>query len=634
MALIQQMRVRGLRSAPPSYLGVYGGNSWEEEGLLDELVGDCYSYIFVRRLPGLIKQLILRPNIDGLVLRNIRNFLFDTQKKHDPLGYRVFEVLESAIQLGVEARRLYVLENGPKIRNATVLGFSQWSRPELSPPPDFSLQVKVWNDDLMPDLIRARGRARKELESQLKECIARLREEGVEGFRFKDLIDPMKRDVRLRCSALFSEGATATEDGEEELVTFVTPDLPGTGMEERQRFQALSSCVEESIDKQPVSRKKRDRLRKLLALERSRVQADEGKPLSNLGIARILGFPRDSIRGLKAKLRGVFEDCQEALSGKTPVRESWRASALQGSMSRAHQEGPTPMNPQSRPEWQRLQAEKTATGVAHALAEVRSGVNHPPRPGDTFLFRETSSYGVEWLVVEADLENQRRLLVVPVDDSPLVGSRDVEAADACDSPLSIRCASGVWLDAQAFDPELRTGSLQPEVVAEVRQRRNEIKDGTVEGTILEQEVDDDPAYKAWLDEVLGPALATLAKRFEGHSEIETAEARRVPTASMRLSVSGSLAIAASVFLVISVGILLSHLPEPPTGAGTSDPEEPPTGAGTSDPGVPLVEIPTLPSPLVSIVIMLVILLGLIVRKRLNKRPDSHSDHSASSARGS
>ncbi len=71
------------------------------------------------------------------------------------------------------------------------------------------------------------------------------------------------------------------ENGVAEVVTFVSSDLPGTRMEERQHFQALSSCVEKSIDNQPVSRKKRDRLRKLLALERNRVQAGEVKPLSN-----------------------------------------------------------------------------------------------------------------------------------------------------------------------------------------------------------------------------------------------------------------------------------------------------------------------------------------------------------------
>ncbi len=209
MALVRQMRARGLRSAPPSYLGVYGGASWEEEGLLDELIGDCYTYIFVRRLPGLIKQLMVRPNIDGLVVRNVQNFLHDTQKKHDPLGYRVFEVLESALQLAVDARSLYVLENGPKIRNATILSFSRWTQPkvvpQLSHPPDFSLQVKVWNDDLMPDLIRAKGKARRTLEVGLKERVVRLSEDGVKGFRFKDLVDPMKHDVRQRCGAMLSE---------------------------------------------------------------------------------------------------------------------------------------------------------------------------------------------------------------------------------------------------------------------------------------------------------------------------------------------------------------------------------------------------------------------------------------------
>jgi hypothetical protein len=51
-ALRHEIQARGLWGAPPWYLGVHGGTSWEDEDLFDELVGDCSVYIFVRRLPG------------------------------------------------------------------------------------------------------------------------------------------------------------------------------------------------------------------------------------------------------------------------------------------------------------------------------------------------------------------------------------------------------------------------------------------------------------------------------------------------------------------------------------------------------------------------------------------------------
>ena len=107
-ALRGELKRRGLWDSPPSYLGIYGSGSWEtadggktHESALEELLVECYSYIFISRLRSLQAQLSLKTNIDGLVFLNIRHFLHERQKQHDPIGSQVFEVLQSAVRFAV-----------------------------------------------------------------------------------------------------------------------------------------------------------------------------------------------------------------------------------------------------------------------------------------------------------------------------------------------------------------------------------------------------------------------------------------------------------------------------------------------------------------------------------------------------
>ena len=46
-ALRSELRRRGLWDSPPAYLGIYGWESWEE-GAVEELLFECYSFIFVQ----------------------------------------------------------------------------------------------------------------------------------------------------------------------------------------------------------------------------------------------------------------------------------------------------------------------------------------------------------------------------------------------------------------------------------------------------------------------------------------------------------------------------------------------------------------------------------------------------------
>lgn len=248
--LVSEMKKRGLWQSPPSYLGAYGWESWDSEapqGALGELVADCYAFIFVDRLQSLKRQLEEKPDIDGLVRLNIRHFLHERQRAHDPLGFRIFEMLQAAVEDAISSGDLYILAGDKKIRNDTFLGFD----PAADLPTtsiDLEAIVLRWNDELMPALITARTRQQAAVVRQLRECLQELPQRGIEAFRFKDLLDPLKRDVRGRWAALLDEGEKGSVGPSSQTAQIPAPGFPGSNAESRQSFEELTHSVSASID--------------------------------------------------------------------------------------------------------------------------------------------------------------------------------------------------------------------------------------------------------------------------------------------------------------------------------------------------------------------------------------------------
>ncbi len=342
-ALRAELRRRGLWESPPAYVGIYGWDSWEtpgemRQGALEELLFECYTYIFIQRLRGLEAQLKVKPNIDGLVFLNIRHFLHERQKEHDPLGSQVFEVLRSAVRMAVEEGALRVVSGDEGVRNDTVLSFS----PEpQSPAPREAVAALVpsWNDDLLPDLVTLRGQRQEEVVRRLRDLLPELRREGIAAFRFKDLVDPLKADVRKRWAAILdeSQGEAAPQGGEEEGRSRVRVVSPDQRVEERQVFRWLIDCVLTALRRLDTSEKTREYLVTLWQFVR--LQASEGEgpaaPGSRLGqllretgdeerpslrrLAEQLRIPRERLPGLYETLGSLLERCRAANSGRIAV---------------------------------------------------------------------------------------------------------------------------------------------------------------------------------------------------------------------------------------------------------------------------------------------------------------------------
>lgn len=313
LVLARELRRRNLREGPPSLVGIYGTSDWNEA--LAELLADCYSFVFVDRLDALLAQLAVKESIEGLVVLNVRHFLFERQREHDPLGYRVFEIVRSALAEAVQRGVLTVLAGDPRIKNETLLAFgTPWELEEIAPA-RFPEWVRAWNDELLPELITALGRGRQAVEERLRGHIESLRGLGLGPFPARDLIEPMKADIRSRWAALLERETPEAEAEPEsaELAATLAALRPDWRLEQREGFRALINCVSRLLERAGGSPAARRQLAVLWGFLLTYAQGRthfEALP-SKRKLAEMLKIPRGELTGLFEQIGTLVERCQE-----------------------------------------------------------------------------------------------------------------------------------------------------------------------------------------------------------------------------------------------------------------------------------------------------------------------------------
>jgi hypothetical protein len=330
-ALEVELRRHGLWAASPSYVGVLGHRRWDRDAL-DELAGECYLYQLAR-LRGLKARLRAGAAIDGFVLLNVRHFVFERQRANDPLGYRVFEMLERAVERAAERGLLLRPGRGERVRNDTVVAFAPGDAAAAPAAPEaLAPLARRWTDDLLPALVTARGRPQREaVVTRLETHLASLPRLGHRAFRFGDLAAPLKDDVRRRWAALGEqeEGATAFEaDGD--LAGLVRTVPPDTAIEERHRFEKLVECAAERCARMPEADGAGELLSLLSALARHARDPAAGEPPSHRALARETAIPRHRLPALYARLRTVIETCGRAIDAPRAVNDRRGPAAPRG----------------------------------------------------------------------------------------------------------------------------------------------------------------------------------------------------------------------------------------------------------------------------------------------------------------
>jgi len=333
-ALRTELRVRGLWTSPPRYLGVVGSDRWDEE-TLDELTTDAYVFNFVHRLRSLRAQLEVKPNIEGLVLLNLKNFLYERQRRHDPLGSRLFQTLRSALRGLVEDGALEVSRGASEIRNETVLRFARPpSTPTAddltgpSPAPSLQELTATWGDDLLPELVTARGGRYDVVTASLGRRIAGLRDRGCQRFTFKELADPLKTAVRERWRALHTyagedAGEGGAPQGDEAFGTVRRIARPDEELEDAEAFEKVTDCVERRMDRLDTDERTGEYLSNLWQFLRIHAAGERDLP-SRRKLAERLEIPRNRFPELYGTLGELLEACRKLLLEPPRPRTSQR----------------------------------------------------------------------------------------------------------------------------------------------------------------------------------------------------------------------------------------------------------------------------------------------------------------------
>ncbi len=192
------------------------------------------------------------------------------------------------------------------------------------------------------------------------------------------------------------------------------------------------------------------------------------------------------------------------------------------------------------------------------LREELSKCSSRPQPGDIFIFKYPKTLGIQWVIVGSSQENSQ-LLVVPADNNPMVGSKDIGISDkALSGPVTLRCGYSFSMSPQQFKKDcLRVGLLEEWDLQYASDMIKRISEKTVRSSVLQQETDDDPDYKDWMEQV---SSAREALRFTHHTS-PSPEKRGVEDQKLFQKLIGffnnPLPITASVFVAVVLAIIIS-----------------------------------------------------------------------------
>lgn len=322
--LRRELRQKSLWSSPPSYVGVYDCESWGDRrsrsvgtgSPLEEFLHDCFTFVLVERIPQLLARLKLNEDIEGDVRLYVRNFVHGRQKDHDPLGFRLFELLRAAIMLAQDADELFILAGDPSVRNNTVLAFSP--NASASPVKELGSLANGWSSGAIADLFSSGPGSRQKAVERLRGNLLQLESQGIEAFNFKAAIDGLKFDVRAQLAVLFEleQGEPIIAIDAEGGKTLIRSLQPETWVEDIDSYRKLVACVSELVMRSEAREQTRAYLERLWGALRRFATSVEDRLPAHRQLAKLLEIPRARIPEMLDIIGGFVYRCSGQAEGK------------------------------------------------------------------------------------------------------------------------------------------------------------------------------------------------------------------------------------------------------------------------------------------------------------------------------
>lgn len=261
LLLKRRLKRRGLQLQPPSYLG-YSGPDWRDEGTFEELLFDCYSYVFVQRIIGLRNQARVRPQIDGLIILNVDHFLTERQQRHDPIGYAMFGNVRAALEQGEKEGKWSCDPSSvdQKVANTTVVWRTGkreptcWTRDQLL--------ARLESDASWPEAVPSLVQCSERGQAWVNAFLDRLWQSDSTPVRVEDLVATLAglaREVwRIRHALPPSATALEGDEGFGQVVRVLTDDK---STDERDLWKWLKKRIKAAIKESSLDPRRRRRLR-------------------------------------------------------------------------------------------------------------------------------------------------------------------------------------------------------------------------------------------------------------------------------------------------------------------------------------------------------------------------------------
>lgn len=297
--LEQELRVRGLRWAPPAYLGEDDQSAWTEVGLRS-LAMELADWAIVRRMRGLAAKIDVYGNVDGLVLRNVRSFVTDRQRRADPVGYATYQNLRAAVADGVAAGWLGCDEDDARPRTGSRVGPPGLDAPRLS---DRDLVVWLKQTDRWAHLCVTVGRIGSDGRDEAGHVLQQLVEAPC-TVRFGELVDAIRSPARAAIAVQWMDDEVGLEgsEGTESWVPLVDPHAT---TEATWAWQEKVRAVDLALDTVPGRRNRRAGLR---ALFDEIVRAcEDGEAPTQRELGRRLDLAKSTTADYTRILRELFQ---------------------------------------------------------------------------------------------------------------------------------------------------------------------------------------------------------------------------------------------------------------------------------------------------------------------------------------
>ncbi len=200
--------------------------------------------------------------------------------------------------------------------------------------------------------------------------------------------------------------------------------------------------------------------------------------------------------------------------------------------------------------------QQTADALSRQPAWPAVAAVRPARAGDLLMVTDSDTRPDFWLVTELSSSPVERLRLVPADIDPICGASDVVLPDdEATGALTARCAFAVWLDADAVRPLARAGSVADESLEKVRQLLTALDGGQETGTELDRDTEAELEYRDLVAELTDARDQLIASA--GGSRSQGPRTETAPPPARRFT--GSSALAASVLLSLSLGLVMGWM---------------------------------------------------------------------------